>query len=60
MPIKAYSLHISNPEVGAKWKYAVHIQDKVAALFTPYREESGTCTWFSNCWVKYHLGLLEN
>ena len=58
MPIKAYSLHISNPKVAAKWKYAAHIQDKVAALFTPYREESGSQKL--NCWVKYYFGLLEN
>ena len=40
MPIKAYSLHISNPAVAANWKYAVHIQAEsgVAGLYTPYRE----------------------
>ena len=41
VPIKAYSLHISNPAVAAKWKYAVHIQADVAGLFTPYREGEG-------------------
>ena len=41
VPIKSYSLHITNPAVAEKWKYAVHIQAEVAGLFTPYREVEG-------------------
>ena len=38
MPIKAYSLHISNPKAAKTWKYACHIDAEVAGLFTPYRD----------------------
>ena len=38
VPIKAYSLHIENPAVADRWRYAVHISAEVAGLFTPYRE----------------------
>ena len=38
MAIKAYSLHISNPRAAKTWKYACHIDDEVAGLFTPYRD----------------------
>ena len=27
--------------MAAKWKYALHIQEEVAGLFTPYREADG-------------------
>ena len=27
--------------MAAKWKYALHIQEEVAGLFTPYREAEG-------------------
>jgi len=41
VPIKAYSLHISNVAAAANWTYAVHIQAEVAGLFTPYKEGEG-------------------
>ena len=38
VPIKAYSLHISNLNAAKNWRFAVHIDSEVAALFTPYHE----------------------
>ena len=35
---QAYSLHIPRLAAGPGWRYAVHIDDSVAGLFTPYRE----------------------
>lgn len=37
-PVKAYSLHISNCSVAPDLKYATHVEGKVAALITPYRD----------------------